>query len=261
MASTYSPTLRIELIGNGDQSGTWGDTTNLNLGTLLEAAITGVQPITMLDANYTLTAYNGLPDESRNAVLVVSGTNTAVRSVIAPAVEKTYVIKNGTSGGYGVTIRTSSGTGVTVPSGATQIVYCDGTEFYLAASQTNVIAGTGISVSTVGINSTITNAGVVTAVAGTGVSVSAATGNVTFANTGVTSAVAGTGISVSGATGAVTIANTGVTAVAGSSGITASASTGSVTLSPTSGYNGYGARTVSTSAPSGGSDGDIWYQY
>ena len=53
---------------------------------------------------------------------------------------------------------------------------------------------------------------------------------------------------------------TAVTSLAGSSGITASASTGSVTVSPTSGYNGYGARTVSTLAPSGGSDGDIWYK-
>lgn len=261
MASTYSPTLRIELIGNGDQSGTWGDTTNINLGTLIEAAITGVQPITMSDANYTLTAFNGLPDEARNAVLVVTGTNTAIRSIIAPAVEKTYVVKNGTTGGYGVTIRTSSGTGITIPASATQIVYCDGTEFYLAASQTTVAAGTGISVATAGVTATVTNTGVTSAVAGTGVGVSGATGAVTFTNTGVTSAVAGTGVSVSGATGAVTIANTGVTALAGSSGITASASTGSVTVSPTSGYNGYGVRTVSTSAPTGGNNGDIWYQY
>ncbi len=143
MASTYSSTLRLELIGNGDQSGTWGDTTNLNLGTLLQDAITGVQAITMSDANYTMTAYNGLPDESRNAVLVVSGTNTAIRSVIAPAVEKTYLVKNSTTGGYGVTIRTSAGTGVTVASGTTALVYCDGTEFYQAAIPSGSTTGTG----------------------------------------------------------------------------------------------------------------------
>jgi hypothetical protein len=143
MSSTYSTTLRIELIGNGDQSGTWGDTTNTNLGDLIEAAITGVQAITMSDANYTMTAYNGLPDESRNAVLVVSGTNTAIRSVIAPSVEKTYLVKNNTTGGYGVTIRTSSGTGVTVASGTTVLVYCDGTEFYQAAIPSGSTTGTG----------------------------------------------------------------------------------------------------------------------
>ena len=119
MSSTYSTTLRLELIGNGDQSGTWGDTTNINLGTLLEAAITGVQAITFADANYTMTAYNGLPDESRNAVLVLGGTNTATRQLIAPSVEKTYIVKNST--GAAVVIKTSSGTGISVPNSATQI--------------------------------------------------------------------------------------------------------------------------------------------
>ena len=128
MSSTYSTTLRLELIGNGDQSGTWGDTTNINLGTLLEAAITGVQAITFADANYTMTAYNGLPDESRNAVLVLGGTNTTTRQLIAPSVEKTYIVKNST--GAAVVIKTSSGTGISVPNSATYQVYCDGTEFY-----------------------------------------------------------------------------------------------------------------------------------
>jgi phage-related tail fiber protein len=153
MASTYSSTLRIELIGAGDQSGTWGDTTNSNLGTIIETAITGVQPITFADTNYTLTAFNGLPDEARNAVLVLGGTNTATRQLITPSVEKTYIVTNNT--GAGVTIKTSSGTGVTVPNTTTQIVYCDGTDFILAASRTNVLAGNGINVATVGIDSTV----------------------------------------------------------------------------------------------------------
>jgi hypothetical protein len=163
--STYSPTLRIELIGNGDQSGTWGETTNSNLGTILETAITGVQPITFADANYTLTANNGLPDEARNAVLVLGGTNTATRELITPSVEKTYIVTNNT--GAGVTIKTSSGTGVTVPNTTTQIVYCDGTDFILAASRTNVLAGNGINVATVGIDSTVSvNTSVVTTLTG-----------------------------------------------------------------------------------------------
>lgn len=196
MASTYSSTLRLELIGNGDQSGTWGDTTNINLGTLIESAITNVVDITFANATYTLTAYNGLPDEARNAVLNLIGTNSASQNLIAPAVEKVYIVKNGT--GAQVTIKTSGGTGVAIANGTTRIVWCDGTDFYTAASQTVVAAGTGVSVATVGDTTTVTN-------------------------TGVTSAVAGTGISVSGATGAVTIGNTGVTAIAGTTGqITAS---------------------------------------
>ena len=133
MASTFSPSLKLELIGNGDQSGTWGTTTNTNLGTLLEQAITGVQAITMVNANYTLSDLNGVSDEARNAVLVVGGTNSAIRSIIAPSVNKTYIIANNTVGGFAIIIKTSAGTGLSIANGATQTVYCDGSEFYAAS--------------------------------------------------------------------------------------------------------------------------------
>jgi microcystin-dependent protein len=136
MASTFSPSLRIELIGDGDQSGIWGQTTNNNLGSLIEQAIAGVVTITMADANYTLSNFNGVTDESRNQVIVASGTNAAVRDIIIPLVEKTYTIKNSTIGGYGVRIIGSSGTGVTVPNGVTTTVYCDGTNVYAANNGT-----------------------------------------------------------------------------------------------------------------------------
>jgi len=126
--STYSTTLRIELIGAGEQDGTWGDTTNSNLGDLIEAAITNVVDITFANAQYTLSANNGLPDEARNAVLNLIGTNSAPQNLIAPAVEKTYVVVNNT--GATVTIKTSGGTGYAVVNGATQHVWCDGTDFY-----------------------------------------------------------------------------------------------------------------------------------
>ena len=132
MASTFSPSLRIELIGDGDQSGIWGQTTNTNLGTLIEQAIAGVVSITMVDANYTMTNFNGVSDEARNQVIVLSGTNTAQRNLIAPLVEKTYTIRNSTTGGFAVQIIGSSGTGVVIPNGITTTVYCDGTNFYAA---------------------------------------------------------------------------------------------------------------------------------
>ena len=80
MPSTYSTSLKLELIGDGEQSGIWGQTTNNNLGTLLEQAITGVVDITMVNANYTLTSFNGVSDEARNAVLV--GGETLERNTI-----------------------------------------------------------------------------------------------------------------------------------------------------------------------------------
>jgi hypothetical protein len=134
MASTYSPSLRLELIGDGDQSGIWGQTTNNNLGYLLEQAVSGVITITMTDANYTLSNYNGVVDESRNQVLVMTGTLTATRNVIAPLVEKTYIVKNSTTGAQSIQIIGSSGLGVTIPNGITAYVYCDGTNFYNAIS-------------------------------------------------------------------------------------------------------------------------------
>jgi hypothetical protein len=143
MASTFSPSLRIELIGNGDQSGTWGTTTNNNLGTLIEQGITGVQSIVMANANYTLSNFNGISDEARNAVLVVSGTNGAIRQIICPLVNKTYIVSNNTTGGFAITIGGATGSTVSIPNGVTAQVYCDGINFF--SSQTGSAGNFAIS--------------------------------------------------------------------------------------------------------------------
>lgn len=127
MASTYSPSLRLELMATGDQSGTWGDTTNTNLGTLLEQSITGYLSKAMADANQTLTNLNGASDEARNMVVEVTGALTGAKNVVVPTAEKIYLFKNSTTGGFAVTIKTSAGTGVAVPMNEARWVYCDGT--------------------------------------------------------------------------------------------------------------------------------------
>lgn len=139
MASTYSSRLRIELIGTGEQSGIWGDTTNTNLGTLIDEAVAGVASITMTDANYTLTVADGATDQSRKAVLVLTGTLTAGRNVICPSSQKVYIVKNSTTGGFATTIKTSGGTGYAVPNGKTVLLYCDGTDVFLAADVTSTV--------------------------------------------------------------------------------------------------------------------------
>ena len=131
MASTYSTSLKFQEIGSGEQSGVWGSTTNTNL-TLIEQAIAGVQTITMANSNYTLTNLNGVYCESRNMVLVLSGTNSAVYQVVAPLVSKFYVVSNQTVGGYAVTIGGATGSIVAIPNGTVGQVYCDGTNFYSA---------------------------------------------------------------------------------------------------------------------------------
>ena len=129
MASTFSPSLRLELIGDGDQSGIWGQTTNNNLGTLVEQAIAGVITINIIDANYTLTNFNGVADEARNAVITITGTLSQQRNIIAPLADKVFTFRNATTGGFPIQVIGSSGTGVIIPNGSTTSIYCDGTNF------------------------------------------------------------------------------------------------------------------------------------
>ena len=133
--ATYTTPLRIKLLADGEEPVVWGQSTNINLSTVLETAITGVKTIATGDVNYALTANNALPDDARNAILVFTGARTAIRTITAPNVNKTYTIKNSTTGGFGITISAGSGTTVTIPNGATTQVYCDGsTGFYVVSS-------------------------------------------------------------------------------------------------------------------------------
>jgi hypothetical protein len=133
--STYSPSLRIELITTGAQAGTWGNTTNTNLGGLIESAIAGYTSVSVISANQALTALNGAPDESRNQALALTTTTGAAFNVYAPPAEKTYVIYNASA--YAATIfnstvlgnTTAAGLGVSIPAGKTVTVWSDGTNF------------------------------------------------------------------------------------------------------------------------------------
>lgn len=149
--STYSSNLRLELIGTGEQQGTWGITTNTNLGTLLEQAITGYTAISVTDgADTTLTVSNGASDQSRNMTLNLTGSLSAARTVICPATPKIYVVKNATTGGYAVTFKVTGQTGVSIPNGSTVVVYVDGTDVRLVSQFPVPVAqgGTGVTSST-----------------------------------------------------------------------------------------------------------------
>jgi hypothetical protein len=183
MASTYSPSLRLELIGDGDQSGIWGQTTNNNLGALLEQAVSGVITITMTNANYTMSNFNGVVDEARNQVLIITGALTATRNLIAPLVEKTYVVQNNTTGSQSIQVIGSSGLGVTIPNGIAAYVYCDGTNFY------NAISGS-VGNYTVNGNLTVTGTSTLTgALGGSTATFSGAISSVSPAFTGTPTAV------------------------------------------------------------------------
>jgi hypothetical protein len=144
MASSYSP-LKVELIGTGEQAGTWGTTTNVNLGTTLEEAITGRATATFpSDANYTLPYTDSNSSQVfRNLVLNVtsSGNLSATRDLIIPAIEKQYFVENNTSGSQSIRIKTAAGTGVTIPAGRVANVFCDGTNTRLADDFVDINGG------------------------------------------------------------------------------------------------------------------------
>jgi hypothetical protein len=156
MPSTYSPSLRIELIANGEQSGTWGSTTNVNLGTLIESAISGYVSVSITSANQALSALDGAADQSRNMVVDLTTTTSAAFSVYVPPAEKVYIIRN--SSAYDATIycstvignTTAAGAGITVLPGATTIIFADSTNVRLAMDAVTTVGWTGgiVSVAT-----------------------------------------------------------------------------------------------------------------
>jgi hypothetical protein len=136
MPSTYSPDLRIELIANGEKTGTWGTITNDNLGVIIEDAISGLASVSVTTANQALTALNGAADQSRCAAVSLTTTTTAPFNVYVPPVTKLYVIQNASS--YTATIysstvlgnTTAAGAGAAVPAGKTVLLRCDGTNVF-----------------------------------------------------------------------------------------------------------------------------------
>jgi hypothetical protein len=140
MPSQYSPDLRIELIGTGDQAGVWGSTTNNNLAYVLEQAIAGYVSVSVISDKQALTYLNGASavaadNQSVHASLALTTTTGANFAVYAPPSSKQFTIYNASS--YVATIYNSSvignttaaGTGVAIPANKTMTVWSDGTNF------------------------------------------------------------------------------------------------------------------------------------
>lgn len=131
MASTYSD-LKFELIGTGEQAGTWGATTNTNLGTAIEQAIAGKADITFSSTTETLTLTNtNAAQDARAIYLNLGGTPGGAATLEVPAIEKPYIVKNGT--GQTVTVKVSGQTGIVVPNGTTAWLYTNGTDVVRAS--------------------------------------------------------------------------------------------------------------------------------
>ena len=271
MASTYS-TLKFELITTGEQNGTWGTTTNTNLGTAIEEAIVGRANAQFTsDADLTLTLSDtNATQVARNYILNVTSvvSLSTTRNLIVPTINKPYIVENNTSGSQSIVVKTSAGSGITVPNGKKAMVYANGT---------NVVAddySPDLTVNTFTANSTATfNGNVALGDAGTDTTTvnSQLSANGSVGTSGQVLASRGSNLSpqwttlsansisqgdsnvtvTDAGTGAITLTTDGVTRV------TINNNSGSGGTLKT---NAYRDVTISTGAPTGGSDGDIWYR-
>jgi len=145
MPSTYSD-LKIELIATGEQSGTWGTTTNTNLGTALQEAITGSADVTFASGQVTLTLTDTNASQiARNLRLNLTGTSGGAQNLIVPAIEKLYLVNNGCADT--ITVKNSTGTGIGVPTGKSMFVYNDGSNVVNATTHlSSLTLGTDLAV-------------------------------------------------------------------------------------------------------------------
>jgi hypothetical protein len=127
MASTYS-NLKIQLMATGENSSTWGDVTNTNLGTAIEEAIAGSADVTFASGNVTLTLSdtNGTQQARNMRLNLIGTTGSSTRNLVVPSIEKAYIVNNTCADS--VVVKTAAGTGVTVPAGKTMWVYSNATD-------------------------------------------------------------------------------------------------------------------------------------
>lgn len=213
MSSTYSPDLRLELIGTGDQAGVWGNTTNNNLGTFIENAVAGYTSVSIIASPQALTANDGAADEARFAAIALTTTTGANFTVCIPPNSKLYTFYNASS--YTATISNATtnngitltgGTTVAIPAGKTMSVWSDGTN---VAQQTNHLISPTLASATL-TSATLSSPTMTTPTLGT-----PASGTMT----NVTGLPLTTGV-----TGTLPVAN-------GGTGVTTSTGTGNVVLS------------------------------
>jgi hypothetical protein len=193
MPSSYSTNLKIELQATGENSGTWGTITNTNLGTALEQAVVGYgNPSYPSDANLTLT-YTDTNAAQAARALVLNVTSavslSTTRELVVPTIQKQYIVQNNTTGGQSITVKTSAGTGITVPNGRKAHLYVNGTDVIYMDDFVDINGGTidgttiGGSSAAAGTFTTLTASSIATFAAGSAAAPSITTTGDT--NTGI----------------------------------------------------------------------------
>jgi len=139
MASTYS-NLKIQLMATGENSGTWGNVTNDNLGVAIEQALVETATVSFSSANVTLTLSNTNASQTARALrLNLTGTTGGARDLIVPAIQKPYIVNNNCADT--VTVKVTGQTGVAVPAGRSYLLYNNGTDVVNALEGISVVSG------------------------------------------------------------------------------------------------------------------------
>ena len=261
MSSTFSTNLAIELIGTGDQAGAWGNTTNTNLGTLIEQAISGyVTQAVITGTDTTITIPNGATGVARNMFIELTGTGGTNTNLIVPANKKLYFIYNNSTGA--VTVKVSGQTGVSVPTGKKMVLVSNGTDIvnglnYIADFGTNSFTVTNLTATSATITTFTATSSNITTLSGTNFSAT----SLTLTNALRTSQ-GGTGVTTTPTNGQLLIGNGSGYTVANLTagfGITVTNSAGGITLAATSTASGTvtGVTASSPLASSGGTAPNI----
>lgn len=129
MPSSYTSLLGLVLPVQGELQGTWGDTVNNELTSLVDSAVAGTTTLST-DADVTLTDTTGAANQSRQAIILWTATGTVTRNITAPARSKPYIVINATGGTQSVVIRGAGPTaGVTITAGDKALVAWNGSDF------------------------------------------------------------------------------------------------------------------------------------
>jgi hypothetical protein len=147
MPTSYTSLLGLALPITGELGGTWGDTVNASITSLLDTAVAGTTTIST-DVDTILTTTDGLANQARQAILLCTGARTAVRQLTVPAHSKTYVVINATTGGYAVNILGATPTvGVNIAAGAAALIAWNGSDFQvIATTSISSLTGAGTGV-------------------------------------------------------------------------------------------------------------------
>ena len=183
MASTYTDRLGLEKQADGENPNSWGTILNTNVIDLVDDAIAGYEVVSVSSTGITLSDNNGSTDQSRNAALEFAGTLTANVTITIPSEEKTYFVRENTTGSFAVQMKTAAGSALNLTQGQNTFVACDGTSIYQLDVPTSVSSFTANTLNATSITTSILDAADVNAT-----DVSATTVNTTTINTSTVSA-------------------------------------------------------------------------